>query len=130
MSFVKAAFLIVLILFLLPSNRQENFELYSTAQRTLADIGGFCGRNPDVCERVSLAFQGALRRLKSASDTVEDMLNNAGIGASREDERGRHSAYDEHQQRSVDHVGATSSTSSDTLTGRDRSPAWRGPHGI
>jgi Family of unknown function (DUF5330) len=129
MSFVKAAFWIGLILLLMPGDAQERYDLYSTAQRTIADIGGFCGRNPDVCAKTSEAASGIVRKLKNTTDTIEDMLRETGLGAQRPrlDERDyydreRHGALHQHSD-----VKTTSSLSSDTLTAEDRRPAWRGP---
>ena len=79
MFFVKAAFWITVVILLLPSNGQERYALYTTAQQTVADIGGFCTRNPDVCEKTSSMASGILQKLKTTADTIEDMLRDAGI---------------------------------------------------
>jgi hypothetical protein len=136
MSFVKAAFWIVVILLLMPSNAQERYDLYSTAQRTIADIAGFCYRNPDVCERTSAAAQGIVQKLKNTASTIEDMLRETGIGADRPPLRPRQDEPDYYNRerhgalRSPTSVGSTSSLSADTLTPEDLRPAWRGPGAI
>lgn len=129
MSFWKIVFVLLLIFFLVPTNGEERFELYTTAQRTVADIGGFCGRNPDVCEKVSGAFEGILRKLKSTATSIEDMLHEAGIGARRGSYGGEYPAYDDGQggYRRDLRTDTTSSLTSDTLTSDDKSPAWKGP---
>ena len=134
MSFVKAAFWIVVILLLMPTNAQERYDLYSTAQRTIADISGFCYRNPDVCERTSAAAQGIVEKLKNTASTIEDMLRETGIGADRQPQRRDEREYYDRQRhgalRSPASVGSTSSLSADTLTPEDLRPAWRGPGAI
>lgn len=133
MSFVKAAFWIVVILLLMPSNAQERYDLYSTAQRTIADLGGFCYRNPDVCERTSAAAQGVVQKLKNTANTIEDMLRETGIGADRQRLRRDEREYDRERHgalRSPTSVGSTSSLPADTLTSEDLRPAWRGPGSI
>lgn len=134
MSFVKAAFWIVVILLLMPTNAQERYDLYSTAQRTIADIGGFCYRNPDVCERTSAAAQGIVQKLKNTASTIEDMLRETGIGADRQRQRRDEREYDDRERhgalRSPASVGSTSSLPADTLTPEDLRPAWRGPGAI
>jgi hypothetical protein len=136
MSFVKAAFWIVVILLLMPSNAQERYDLYSTAQRTIADIAGFCYRNPDVCERTSAAAQGIVQKLKNTASTIEDMLRETGIGAERQplrprqDEREYYNRERHGALRGPTSVGSTSSLSADTLTPEDLRPAWRGPGAI
>jgi hypothetical protein len=134
MSFVKAAFWIVVILLLMPTNAQERYDLYSTAQRTIADIGAFCYRNPDVCERTSAAAQGIVQKLKNTASTIEDMLRETGIGADRQRERRDEREYYDRERhgalRSPASVGSTSSLPADTLTPEDLRPAWRGPGAI
>ncbi len=132
--FVKAAFWIALILFLLPSNGQERYELYATAQRTISDIGGFCTRNPDICEKASSAFQGILQKLKAATHSVEDVLYESGIGAKRSPAHDEVSVRDDDPpyHRAALHPATTSSVGvgADTLTAEDKRPTWRGPNRI
>lgn len=129
MSFLKAAFWIAVILLLLPTNGQERFTLYATAQRTIADIGGFCTRNPDVCENVSASFRGLLGKLKSTTDSIEDMLQETGIGVKRPPADDQYSAYEASSpyRRAGLRTATTSSVPSDTLTAEDKRPRWHGP---
>lgn len=124
MFWVRAAFAVMLVLFLLPSNGQDRMELYTTAQRTIADLGGFCDRNPDVCEKVSASFYRLLQKLKSATNSIEDMLRETGIGAERppqEDYSGN--GAEGAPTASLNPAGL----STDTLTDEDRDHGWRGP---
>jgi hypothetical protein len=128
MFFVKTAFWIFLILLLLPSNGQEKFEFYSTAERTIADIGGFCKRNPDVCEKTSAMAEGVVEKLRTTTGMIEDALRDAGIGARREqtDEQ----PYPRDRRGGLDNdpnMAATSSMPGDTLTAEDLRVSWRGP---
>jgi Family of unknown function (DUF5330) len=129
MFFVKAAFWIMIIILLLPSNGQERFEFYDTAQRTISDIGGFCGRNPDVCEKTSAMFGGVVQKLRTTAEMIEDVLRDAGI-ASRREETGQGPAVRGRQGRLDDddpNITPTSSMAGDTLTGDDLRPSWYGP---
>jgi uncharacterized protein DUF5330 len=132
MSWVKAGFWIIVILLLMPTNAQERYDFYSTAQRTIADIGGFCRRNPDVCERTSEAASGIVQRLKHTTDTIEDMLRDTGIGAERPrpEERDRYDRERHGFLQTHPDVSNTSSLANDTLTRNDLRPKWRGPGGI
>jgi hypothetical protein len=124
MFWIRTALIALLVLFLLPSDGKESFALYATAQRTLADIGGFCDRNPDVCENVSNALHRMLLKLKSATDSIEDMLQDAGIGGRQNDYTG----YEGGQEPPTSSL--TPSPSTDTLTERDRGQTWRGPRAL
>ena len=125
MFWVRTALIVLLLLFLLPSNGQESFALYTTAQRTIADVAGFCDRNPDVCENVSNAFHRMLQKLKSATESIEHMLQDAGIGGERKDD---YTGYENEDGSPTSSLAPE--RSSDTLTNEDRRLAWRAPNGI
>jgi hypothetical protein len=125
MFWIKTASFLLLVLFLMPTNGRESMELYTTAQRTIVDIGGFCDRNPDVCQNVANSFRRMLQKLKSATDSIENMLQDAGIGAGPRD---TYTDYEDGQGSPTSSV--TPSPSSDTLTDTDRGLAWRGPSAI
>ena len=128
MFFVKTAFWIFLILLLLPSNGQEKFEFYSTAERTIADIGGFCKRNPDVCEKTSAMAGGVIQKLRTTAEMIEDVLRDAGIGARREQTGEQPYTRERHGRLDTDpNMTATSSMPGDTLTRDDLGVSWRGP---
>ncbi len=129
MFFVKTAFWIFLIILLLPSNGQEKFEFYAVAERTVADIGGFCTRNPDVCEKTSGMVEGVLQKLRTTAEMIEDVLRDSGIAAPRREQASDRPVYPErHGQLDGDpNMTATSSMPGDTLTSEDLRPAWQGP---
>lgn len=128
MFFVKAAFWIVLIILLLPSNGQEKFEFYVAAERTIADIGGFCKRNPDVCDKTSSMVDGVVLKLRITAEMIEEVLRDAGIGAPREQTGARPVSHERHGRLNDDpNVTASSNPSTDTLTSDDLRPSWHGP---
>src|SRR5262245_46791757 len=74
MFFVRAAFWIFLILLLMPTNDKEKTDFYTAASRTVSDLGGFCGRNPQVCDSTSSIFENILRKVRNTVDMLEDMV--------------------------------------------------------
>jgi hypothetical protein len=123
MKFVKIAFWGGLLLLVLPSNGEQRAAVYLNAQRTLVDIGGFCGRNPEVCDNVVSGFYGIGQKLGSTANMIETMLYDAGIGADRSQIRQPLSnLYSGNAQMTTSSLGAQ-----DTLTSKDRFPGWRGP---
>ena len=128
MFFVKTAFWIVLIILLLPSNGQDKLELYVAAERTISDIGGFCKRNPDVCEKTSSMVDGVVQKLRTTAEMIEDALRDAGIGARREQTGARPVSRERHGRLDGDpNMTAASSMAGDTLTSEDLRPSWHGP---
>lgn len=131
MFFVKAAFWITVVILLLPSNGHERLAMYTTVQQTVADIGGFCTRNPDVCEKTSSIASGIVHKLKTTADAIEDMLRDAGIGARGSSEQ---SSYQPSDYRGTPRGGwvgddprTTASLPGDTLRSDDLRPRWQGP---
>src|SRR5258706_3066726 len=120
MFFVKAAFWIFLIILLLPSNGQEKFELYAVAERTISDIGNFCKRNPDVCEKTSSMVDGVAQKFRTTAEMIEEALSDVGIAARRDQTGERPVSRERHGQ--IDegpNMTAASSMSTDTLTSED-----------
>lgn len=123
MKILKIAFWGGLLLLVLPSNGEQRAATFMNVQRTLADIGGFCTRNPEVCDNVASAFQGLGQKLGSTANMIETMLYQAGIGADRSQIYQPVSGVN-----SGDGSMTTSSLSAqDTLSSDDRFPGWRGP---
>ena len=62
---MRLAFWLMIIVLLLPSTQEDNKRLMATAERTVSDIGGFCGRNPDVCEAMRSAASSLLQKVEN-----------------------------------------------------------------
>ena len=56
MFLIRMAFWLMILVLLLPSDGQQQSEVYGTAQAAVKDVSGFCGRNPGVCEKGKDAF--------------------------------------------------------------------------
>ncbi len=123
MKFLKIAFWGVLLLLVLPSGGGQRSAIYTNAQRTLEDIGGFCTRNPDVCDYVVSAIHGVGEKLSNTAKSIETMLYEAGIGVDR--------SQLQQPLADINAAEAPETTSSlyilDTLTDEDRLPGWNGP---
>lgn len=126
MFFVRAAFWILLVVLLMPSNSQEKLAFYGTAERTIQDIGGFCTRNPDVCDNTTSIFQAIVHKIGTTAEMLEDMIRQAGLEKDP-------TVIDEQEYREregaalEDRNMSTASVTNDTLTPIDRNPTWRGP---
>ena len=119
MFLVRSAFWIAVVIMLIPVDEEVAerapatthpigaLEAVSAAQSTVADVNGFCERNPDVCAmggRIATTF--ALKARTGAEmlvDFVDARLGGSGAA-----------------EPAVDHG---------TLTPSDLSPAWRGADG-
>ena len=64
---LRLAFWILVICLLLPGATQDNRKCSISAERTVADVRGFCGRNPDVCDDARIAMTSMLAKLNKPS---------------------------------------------------------------
>jgi hypothetical protein len=129
MSYFKIAFWAIIILLLVPTGGgAERSVLFSTVQRTFADLSGFCTRNPDVCSDVASSFDGIGEKLSDTAQTIESLLYQAGIGADRSQLHKQQVRFDtDDDDDDNESSETTSSLGQDTLTNYDRRPDWRGP---
>lgn len=116
MFLVRTAFWLGVVIMLIPVDDEARqtaetaaqpvaaLEAVDAAQETLADVGGFCARNPETCAvggRLATTFALKARTgAKLVSDFIDDQL--AGGKAPADTARG-------------------------TLTPADLAPEWRGP---
>lgn len=56
MFLVRTAFWLMIIVLLLPTDEQQQSQVYGTAHAAVKDVSGFCDRNPSVCEKGKDAF--------------------------------------------------------------------------
>jgi hypothetical protein len=129
MFFVRAALVIFVVVLLLPTNDREKSDFYIAVGRTLSDLGGFCTRNPDVCERVNAAFHSFIRKLRETTQMIEERVREGG-----EEDRPKSSDHprDQRLQQGTEAPSqiAPASHSQHTLKAADLQPAWRGPGDI
>ena len=72
---LRLAFWILVICLLLPGAPQDNQRLLTSAQKTVADVRGFCARNPDVCDDARSGMTIMLAKLKSGADLLQTWLS-------------------------------------------------------
>jgi hypothetical protein len=56
MFLVRTAFWLMILVLLLPTDEQQQSQVYGTAHAAVKDVSGFCERNPGVCEKSKDAF--------------------------------------------------------------------------
>jgi hypothetical protein len=48
---IRAAFWLMILILLLPSDDKQRSEVYGTAEAAVKDVTGFCERNPEPCAK-------------------------------------------------------------------------------
>jgi hypothetical protein len=110
MFLIRIVFWLSIVVILLPGDPQSDtppprvtvFETLSSFRAVAADFSGFCDRNPDVCVTGGTALKAFAEKAQNGARVLFRYLDEG-----------------------VDPVGTEDDQ--DTLTDRDRSPAWQGP---
>ena len=84
MFLVRSAFWLTLVIMLIPADpstgeapRVTIVNTFNAVQATLADISGFCGRNPDVCTTGGAAIDLVSEKAGNGVDLVHRLLGGA-----------------------------------------------------
>jgi hypothetical protein len=124
---IRAAFWLIIIVLLLPTDAQQRSEVYGTAQAAVNDVVTFCDRNPETCAKGKDAFGVFVQKAQFGARMLIDMINGrtteGGEGATdipaSEPETETEAIFEPTQ---FDLGG-----SQDTLSPEDREAAWAGP---
>ncbi len=71
---LRLTFWLALVCLLLPGTADDNRRIVRSAEKTVADVRGFCQRNPDVCEDMRITMTSMLVRLKNGAELVQSWL--------------------------------------------------------
>lgn len=77
MFLIRSAFWLTLVIFLIPADPQSGeaprvtvMNALMAAQATVADLSGFCGRNPEVCATGSAAIDVFAEKAENGVDMI------------------------------------------------------------
>ena len=70
MFLIRTAFWLIILVLLLPTNEQQQSEVYGTAQAAVKDVSGFCDRNPGVCATGKDAFAVFVHKAKFGAEML------------------------------------------------------------
>lgn len=57
MFLIRSAFWLLILVLLLPTDKDQQNKIYGTAEATVNDVAGFCDRNPQTCATGQDAFE-------------------------------------------------------------------------
>lgn len=119
---IRAAFWLMIIVLLLPTDAQQRSEVYGTAQAAVNDVATFCDRNPETCARGKDAFSVFVQKAQFGARMLMDLINGRTESGEEAPSSEARSLF---EPASFD-VSA-SQASQDTLAPEDREEAWSGP---
>lgn len=116
MFLIRTAFWLSLLILLLPTDAQQQKEIYGNAQAAVKDLGSFCDRNPGVCEASKKAAhtfgEKAQFGARMVMDFIQEKAGNGEAAAANASDR---------------RPSFLQQNSNHTLTQDDLRPAWSIP---
>ena len=70
MFVIRTIFWLIILVLLLPTNAQQQSEIYGTAQAAVKDVSGFCERNPSVCATGKEAFAMFMQKARFGAEML------------------------------------------------------------
>ncbi len=135
MFLIRAAFWLLIIVLLLPTDEDQRNKVYGTAEAAVKDVATFCDRNPDTCTTGRDAFQVLVHKAEFGARMLmgfikEQAGGESDFGDSAGDEpRSDESASSEPAADTIAPASWNDGASQDTLNPEDREAAWGGPDG-
>lgn len=82
MFLLRTIFWLVVLVLLLPTNEQQQSQVYGTAQAAVKDVSGFCERNPTVCATGKDAFDVFVHKAQFGAEMLMSFVKErTGFGA-------------------------------------------------
>lgn len=123
---IRAAFWLMIIVLLLPTDAQQRSEVYGTAQAAVNDVSSFCDRNPDTCARGKDAFAVFVQKAQFGARMLVDLIQNKASGGATEPAQLQDTENPD-AAAFAKPISFDMSASQDTLNPEDREEAWSGP---
>jgi hypothetical protein len=70
MFLIRTIFWLIVLVLLLPTNEQQQSQVYGTAQAAVKDVSGFCERNPTVCATGKDAFDVFVHKARFGAEML------------------------------------------------------------
>jgi len=75
MFLIRSAFWLTVIVLLIPTDGEQQQKLYGMAQTAVADIRGFCVRNPETCASGQVAVDALVQKAQYGAHMVHSLAN-------------------------------------------------------
>ncbi|MGV1013469.1 MAG: DUF5330 domain-containing protein [Methyloceanibacter sp.] len=120
MFLTKVAFWLTILILLIPTDGQQQIQVYGTAEAAVKDVAGFCERNPETCIAGKNAFAVLMQKAEYGAGLLMDFAQ--GKTASGESTLATAGDGVMPLQPALWDMGE----SQDTLSSEDREAAWGG----
>jgi hypothetical protein len=131
MFLIRTAFWLLILILLLPTDREQQARIYGTAQSAVNDVAGFCDRNPQTCATGQDALDVVAKKAEFGAQVligfIEQQTGASGESAPFVSPSDGNVMPVPAAASPVDPVTWDTNSSQDTLLPKDREAAWSGP---
>lgn len=131
MFLIRTAFWLVVLVLLLPTDKDQQNQIYGTAQTAVSDVAGFCDRNPQTCATSQEAFAVLVQKAQYGAGMlmglVEDQTATFGDVPGAVTMPGNLGIMPVPAAVPLEPTTWDATATQDTLNPEDREAAWGGP---
>ena len=149
MFLIRTAFWLMILVLVLPTDAQQQSQVFGTAEAAVKDVTGFCDRNPSVCDKGKGAIEVFVQKAQFGVAMVMGFVEGAGPAQSANGTEAPKSGAPDAAVAPVSNgaesaplakgaalpwlpanaapVSTQAIMSQNTLTASDLTPAWAGP---
>ena len=74
MFLIRTSFWLLVLILLLPTDENQQNQIYGTAQTAMNDLKGFCDRNPQTCVTSQEAFEVLVQKAQYGAELVMNLV--------------------------------------------------------
>lgn len=128
MFLIRTAFWLMIVILLLPTDEQQQNQVYGTAKAAVEDVTGFCERNPAACAKGRDIFDVFVQKAQFGAKMLMRFIHDdQAVPARSETDETGDLASPQPAASETETAGWQSSESHDTLKPEDLEPLWGGP---
>ena len=133
MFLFRSAFWLLILVLLVPTDRDQQSQIYGTAQAAMNDVASFCERNPQTCATGQDAFTVLVQKAQYGAQMVMTLVEGQtdSLGGTTLSEPvampGNRAVMPVPSAVPMESTAWDASASQDTLSTDDRDAAWGGP---
>jgi len=133
MFLFRSAFWLLILVLLVPTDQDQQNQIYGTAQAAMKDFAGFCDRNPQTCATGQDAFAILVQKAQHGAEMVIEMVegqsqsNPLGLATEPVAMPENGAVMPVPSAVPLEPTAWDASASQDTLNVQDRETGWGGP---
>jgi Family of unknown function (DUF5330) len=126
MFLIRAAFWLMILILLIPTDDKQRSEVYGTAEAAVKDVTSFCDRNPEPCAKGRDVLDVFMQKAEFGAHMLMDFINGR-TGAGSDEPATSWPSTGSGDESAAAPASWETGASQDTLIPADREADWSGP---